>query len=242
MPRPPIATTDDVMLSGRRWLAEGAPTASIVLVHGFTSSADDPAVCAVAETLQAEGLDVVSYDARGHGLSGGESTLGDLEVHDVAAAVQVARERAEATVLVGASMGAIAVLRYAATDPTLAGVVSVSCPSRWRLPLNPVGLLSATLTRTPPGRWVAERLLRVRVSARWTNPPPPANLVPDIAAPLALVHGTADRFIQPRDAEELYEAARDPRRLELVEGMGHAFDAAALPSIVASVRWALSSV
>ena len=79
----------------------------------------------------ADGFDVVSYDARGHGRSTGESTLGDLEQHDVAAAVALARTRSSDVVLVGASMGAIAALRYAATDPELRGVVAVSCPARW---------------------------------------------------------------------------------------------------------------
>ena len=50
------------------------------------------------------------------------------------AAVHVARERSDRVVLVGTSMGAIAALRYAATDPELAGVVAVSCPAAWRLP------------------------------------------------------------------------------------------------------------
>ena len=66
----------------------------------------------------------------------GESTLGDLERHDVAVAVEVARERSERVVVVGASMGAIAALRYAVTDDDLAGTVIVSCPAGWRLPHN----------------------------------------------------------------------------------------------------------
>lgn len=239
MPRPVLATADDIVLAGRRWLAD-EPRAAVVLVHGFTATADHPEVRAVAETLLAEDLDVVSYDARGHGGSGGESTLGDLERHDVHAAVTIARQRAEQVVLVGASMGAIATLRYAATDDRLAGAVAVSCPSRWRLPLHPVGLFSAGLTRTRPGRYLAQRFLRVRIAERWTNPEAPLELVGRIRVPVAFVHGTGDRFIRPADAEELYSAAGDPRRLDLIEGMGHAFDVASRAAIRGAVDWVLT--
>src|SRR5204862_6310851 len=105
---------DDVVLTGRHWVRADAPRAAVVLVHGFTASANDPAVCDVAEALHSDGLDVVCYDARGHGTSEGHSTLGDLEPHDVAAAADAARQHNDRVVHVGASMGAIAALRYGA--------------------------------------------------------------------------------------------------------------------------------
>ena len=86
MTRSTFTTHDSVELAGRRWLHE-RPSVAVVLVHGFAASADDPLVVAVAETLHTRGFEVVSYDSRGHGRSSGESTLGDLERHDVAAAV-----------------------------------------------------------------------------------------------------------------------------------------------------------
>jgi len=238
---PTFSTADDVTLAGRRWFCSGRPRAAVVLAHGFTASAHHPDVSAVAEALHANGLDVITYDARGHGASGGESTLGDAERHDVAAAVAAARERSDRVVTVGASMGAIAVLRHAALDPDLDGVVSVSCPSRWRLPLNAVGILSTLMTRTRPGRAFAARFARVRIAARWSNPAPPIDLVSSIRAPLALVHGRKDPFIGVCDAQELYASATGPRRLVLVDGMGHAFGLAAVASIVAAVDWTLAS-
>jgi alpha-beta hydrolase superfamily lysophospholipase len=238
--RPLFTTTDDVVLTGRQWLRADAPRGSVVLVHGFSASANDPDVCELAEELHADGVDVVCYDARGHGTSEGHSTLGDLERHDVAAAVDAARERSERVVLVGASMGAIAALRYASTADDLAGVVSVSCPARWRLPRNVHGVLAAGLTRTRLGRAMAARWMGVQVAPRWTNPAPPVDLVPSIHAPIAFVHGSADRFIPASDAADLYEAANEPRRLEIVPDMAHAFVAQSVPAIRNAVEWALA--
>jgi alpha-beta hydrolase superfamily lysophospholipase len=240
VPRPLFTTTDDVVLTGRQWLRADAPRAAVVIVHGFSASANDPDVCELAEELHADGVDVVCYDARGHGTSEGHSTLGDLERHDVAAAVDAARERSERVVLVGASMGAIAALRYASAADHLAGVVSVSCPARWRLPRNVHGVLAAGLTRTRLGRVVMARWMGVQVAPRWTNPDPPIALVPNVEAPVAFVHGAADRFIPASDAADLYEAANEPRRLQIVPGMGHAFVAQSVPVIRDAVEWALA--
>jgi alpha-beta hydrolase superfamily lysophospholipase len=234
-----FTTTDDVLLSGRSWLRTDTPQAAVVLVHGFSASADDPSVCALAETLHGDGLDVVCYDARGHGTSEGHSTLGDLERHDVAAAVDAARYRSDRVVLVGASMGAIAALRYAAASDGLAGVVSVSCPAQWRLPRNLRGVAAAGLTRTRVGRAVASRWMRIQIAPRWTNPEPPVALVPEVRAPIAFVHGAADRFVPSSAAQELFDLAREPRRMQIVPAMGHAFEPQSVPAVRDAVDWAL---
>lgn len=241
MPRPTLTTADQVRLAGRRWLIEGGRTTSVVLVHGFCASSDDAAVVGVAEALHGRGHEVVSYDARGHGRSDGECTLGDLERHDVAAAVAMARERTDDVVVVGASMGAIAALRYAATDPELRGVVSVSCPARWSLPITPTAVAAAAMTRTPIGRAFLERVPKVRVARRWTNPEPPVDLVGQLEVPLAVIHGTRDRFISAKASNELYTHATSVCSLDVVDGMGHAYDPLATDAICRAVAWALAS-
>jgi uncharacterized protein len=240
MPTPTLLTIDGIHLTGRRWRNGSPAPATIVIVHGFSASSQCPNVAGVAEACLEDGFDVLTYDARGHGTSGGESTLGDHEQHDVAAAVELAREHNDKVVLVGASMGAIAALRYAAIDPDLAGVVTVSCPSQWRLPRNVRGILAAAMTRTPPGRKLTSRLVGVRVANRWTNPEPPLALVPRVKAPFAIVHGTADHFIPVRDAIELHEATRGPSHIEIVAGLGHAFEPPSIDAVRRSVAWALA--
>jgi len=233
-------TSDGLHLAARHWTTPGAPTAGVVVVHGFTASADCPLVDALGSSLHDDGFDVVTYDARGHGTSDGESTLGDHERHDVAAAVAYARRRCDRVVLVGASMGAIAALRYATTDDALAGLVTVSCPAEWRLPRNPRGVLAAAMTRTPFGRRAMARLCGVRVARRWTNPAPPLALVGSLRVPVAIVHGTSDRFIPVRDAARLHAAAPEPRRLVVVPDLRHAFEPPAVAPVRDSVRWVLS--
>jgi alpha-beta hydrolase superfamily lysophospholipase len=236
-----LNTSDGIELASRTWSAAGEPRASVVLVHGLAATKDNPELVAVATALQDRGFDDLAYDARGHGESGGICTLGDSERHDVAAAVAQASRSGLPVVVVGASMGGIAVLRYAADDPTLAGVVTVSTPADWRLHRSPGTLLLTGMIRTRAGRAFAARLFRVRLSPKWTNAEPPRALAGRAVSPLAVVHGERDRFIPAREAAGLFSANGGERRLFLVPKMGHAFHPAAVPVIGEAVDWALAA-
>ncbi|MDH5372162.1 MAG: alpha/beta hydrolase, partial [Acidimicrobiia bacterium] len=128
-------TRDGIVLEGRWTAATENPSGSVIVIaHGFTASKDNPEVEEFARGLADAGHDVLTYDSRGHNDSQGLCTLGDSEQFDVEAAVREARSRSDRVVVFGASMGAIAALRYAATDHELAGAVSLSSPAQWRLP------------------------------------------------------------------------------------------------------------
>jgi len=236
-----LVAADGVRLSARWWTppADAETAATVVLAHGFGASCTEPRVGALASTLASQGHPVLTYDARGHGESEGETTLGAAEALDVAAAVEAA---GPGVVLVGASMGAISVLHYAARvsdaeRSALRGLVLVSCPARWRLPLNARGVLSALMTMTPPGRWFARRYMGVRIAPPGRRPAPPVELVRDVRAPLVIVHGTDDPFIPADDAKLIYEAANEPRRLELVDRLGHAFEQECVAPVIDAVAW-----
>jgi pimeloyl-ACP methyl ester carboxylesterase len=213
---------------------------AVVVAHGLTITKDHPSVVAVAEALAAAGFAVIAYDGRGHGGSEGRCTLGTDEVLDVAAAVAWAGAAGRPVVAVGSSMGAIAVLRYAATDDQLAGVVAVSAPARWRIH-SARALLAAGMTRTGLGRRVVERRTGVRLATTWAAAPAPQDVVGRVSCPAAIIHGGRDRFIPPSEAVRLHDRLTGARRLDIVEGMGHGFGAGAADAIVGAVRWAIAA-
>jgi pimeloyl-ACP methyl ester carboxylesterase len=215
----------------------------VVIAHGFGASKDEPRVDAVARTLREAGLSTVTYDARGHGASSGASTMGVLERHDVAAAADVARELAPRVVLVGASMGAIAVLGHAASGDPVAGVVTMACPAAWTLPRNARGALAAAMTQTRFGRSFARRRMAVRIAGGVNRGDPPYVLARSVHAPLAVVHGAVDPFIGVDAATRLAAEAGGPVRVTVVPGLAHAFDPAPVagPRVVDAVEWALSA-
>ena len=98
----------------RRDAAERAGVGAIVLAHGFTGHLDRPALRRAA-TAFTEHAAVITFSFRGHGGSGGRSTVGDREVLDLAAAVAWARSLGHREVAtVGFSMGGSVVLRHGA--------------------------------------------------------------------------------------------------------------------------------
>lgn len=236
-----LRTSDGVRLDAWRWRPPGSPRASVVLVHGFVGRGCSPVLVDHAETLAAAGFDVLVYDARGHGDSEGNCTLGLLERHDVEAAVDAATDRTDDIIVVGESMGAIAALAFAAQRRRTSGVVTVGAPAFWRLAPNLRNIGAALLTRTPLGRRLAEQRLHVRIEPQWMLPDPPAHLAARLDVPYAVIHGADDRFIPERNARELHAHAGGPRRLDIVDGMGHGFGDASVAAVRDAVDWVLTA-
>lgn len=233
-----METSDGVELATRRWPVSAEARAVVVLAHGLTANKDEPRLVSQASELQGQGFEVIAYDSRGHGQSGGQCTLGDLERHDVAAVVEWARTRNRRVVLVGASMGAVGVLAYAATAKDLTGVVTVSSPGEWRLPLRARSMITASLARTRTGRQFARRHMNVRI-APWTSPESPRSLVDRISVPLAVVHGRRDAIIPAGAGLARVIKVGPGRSVALVQSMGHAFDPVGHKQICDAVAWTL---
>ncbi|MGV9556617.1 alpha/beta hydrolase [Streptomyces sp. NPDC003401] len=201
-----------------------------VVAHGFTGDADRPHVRRIASVLARYGA-VVTFSFRGHGRSGGRSTVGDREVLDLDAAVAWARRLGHARVAtVGFSMGGSVVLRHAALHPgTVDAVVSVSAPARWYYRgTAPMRRLHWLVTR-PAGRLVGRYGLRTRIHRRDWDPVPlsPVEAVPKIApTPLLVVHGDRDGYFPLDHPRMLAEAAGEHGELWVEQGMGHAEHAA----------------
>ncbi|OIJ64812.1 alpha/beta hydrolase [Streptomyces mangrovisoli] len=225
-------TIDSVYNPGTAVYDASAPPADdlvFVVAHGFTGDVDRPHVRRVADALARHGA-VVTFSFRGHGASGGRSTVGDREVLDLAAAVGWARELGHARVAtVGFSMGGSVVLRHAALHQGVDAVVSVSSPARWYYRgTAPMRRLHWLVTR-PAGRLVGRYGFRTRIHHREWAPVPlsPVEAVPRIApAPLLIVHGDRDGYFPLDHPRMLAAAAGEHGELWLEHGMGHAEHAA----------------
>ncbi|GAA3978883.1 alpha/beta fold hydrolase [Streptomyces marokkonensis] len=215
-----------------------------VVAHGFTGDADRPHVRRIAAAFARYGA-VVTFSFRGHGASGGRSTVGDREVLDLAAAVTWARGFGHARVVtVGFSMGGSVVLRHAALygdqGAESAGdggdggggggartdaVVSVSSPARWYYRGTAPMRRLHWLVMRPAGRLVGRYGMRTRIHHRDWDPVPlsPVEAAGRIApTPLLVVHGDRDGYFPLDHPRMLAEAAGDHGELWLEPGMGHA--------------------
>ena len=226
-----LTTVDGVRLAATHLPHRG--DLAVVLAHGFSGTHTKPWQARLARAFQRH-AGVVAFDFRGHGRSGGVSTLGELEVLDVEAAVAWARRLGYAKVVTcGWSMGGSAVIRHAALVGGVDGVVSVSATSRWRVrDTRPMRRLHWIVEKRF-GRLVGRTLLRTRLATHWVDEPEsPVECVGRIApTPLLLVHGDRDSYFTLDHPKALYDAAGDPKELWLVEGFAHA-ESGATPALV----------
>ncbi|CAL9495490.1 hypothetical protein SUDANB70_03340 [Streptomyces sp. enrichment culture] len=165
--RTPEPGLREAAAEGRRGGPEGARTGGretavvFVVAHGFTGDVDRPHLRRVARALRRHGA-VLTFSFRGHGASGGRSTVGDREVLDLAAAVGRARELGHTRVVtVGFSMGGSVVLRHAAlgagtrdagTGDTGTGGEPSELPVQPVLPGRQAGP-DAVVSVSAPARW-----------------------------------------------------------------------------------------
>ena len=238
-----LTTSDGVQLSGARW-GSGRDLAFVVL-HGFTGSSRSPHVRRICEQLAAGGATVLAPDFRGHGRSGGRSTVGKLEVLDVAAAVQRLRvEGVRIVAVVGWSMGGSVALRYAGLGGDVDAVVSVSSPGAWFERGTRAMRVVHWLCETRTGRLTCRVARHTRLAAgSWEDvPESPEEVVGAIApTPLLIVHGDADHYFPLRHVD-LLAAAAPTADLWVEPGMGHA-ETATTPQLVERIdAWVRSVV
>lgn len=219
----------------------GVGAAAIVLVPGFSGWSGKPAVAAVTAALRERlpEMGILLLDLRGHGRSGGVTTLGDREVLDVAAAVAAARAAGYWRVLtMGWSMGGTCVLRHAAlatqagsgVDAAPDAVVTVSAVSRWEARESVAMRRLHLFVETAAGRLAARLLYRVRIDPRgWVAPlMDPTAAAARLEVPLLVVHGEQDHYFGPEHGRALAAAAPQAQLWVLPE-FGHAEQAALAP-------------
>jgi fermentation-respiration switch protein FrsA (DUF1100 family) len=215
---------DHVQLQG--WYLPALGTRAIVMVHGVDGNRWDTFhhQDRLAALLVHAGYDVLTFDLRGNGESGGDRLgLGWLERQDVAGAVAYVRGRGIATGRIGLwgqSFGGATVLLSAPELPEVGAVVSDSAFADVR------PLLEAEIqarTGLPPVfipglSFFTNVLYGIDLSVI-----PPERAVAGIAPrPILFIHGTADPRIPVQHAYRLKAAARGPTDdLWVVPGAGH---------------------
>lgn len=213
-------SSDGVLLRGWFIPHKGSNT-TIVLCHGV--SANKGAFLGLAPFLHRAGFNVLMFDFRGHGDSGGYTTsLGYYEARDVRAAVDylVRRGGVRRIGAYGFSMGGAASLLAAPTTAAIDCVVADSAYADMKemamreFDTLPFGLNRAVVpvidlyTKLALGVWLEEIAPRAGI----------ANISPRA---LLLIHGTADTRVPVEQARSNFAAAHEPKELWLVPNATH---------------------
>lgn len=198
---------------------DGAARAWVLWAHCFTCNRNYKVGVNAARALNAAGFGVMRFDFTGLGESGGEfarTTFSDNVADVKAAAAFLAAEAGAPQVLVGHSLGGLAVLA-AARD--IEGVRCVATVSSASSPQKLLGLFDESLRAA--WREDPERIFEVEVSGR--EMPFTGAFVADLemhtfertpaelGLPLLIFHSPADRTTPFHHAERLFAQAAQPK-------------------------------
>jgi len=179
--------------------------ATVLHFHGNGGNLSN--VVWVAQELTGRGFDTMIFDYRGYGRSEGRlrdewGLYADAEaVYD-----HLVRERGvktEKLALYGQSLGTTAAIDLASRRPCGALIVES-------------GLSSASDMGAVSFPWLP-RQLHFLAKNRFES----ARKIADVKCPALIAHGTSDAVIPVEQGRKLYESARDPKRLVIVEGGDH---------------------
>ena len=194
----------------------------VILAHGFYNNKDAYLFRKMAEELS-RSFDVISFDFRGHGKSSGLFSWTSKECADVEAVIAYAKRRGYASIgLVGFSLGAAISLMTAAQNPDIKTVIAVSAPyDFWKIDFHfwKPGMLEdlkLNLGMKGKGKFI-----------RPGNPFLPKVRPVDVVAKIAprsvlFIHGAEDWLIHPEHSRKLYEKAKEPKEIVILEKAGHA--------------------
>jgi len=193
----------------------GVPRGTILFLHGNAENISTH--LGAVFWLPARGFQVLLLEYRGYGESGGTPSLAGMQL-DIDAAISALRARpdvdATRLVLLGQSLGGALALYYSAHGPQrdrLQAVVADSALSSYRN-ITREKLDASWLT------WPLQWPLSFTVDDRYS----PIRSMDRIApVPVLLIHGQADTIVPPHHAQLLFDAARPPREIWLVPGVGH---------------------
>jgi uncharacterized protein len=214
-------STDGITLSGWWIPAEDSPN-TVIFLHGFAGSMDPD--LKYAPVFHEHGFNVLMFDFRAHGRSGGKHTsLGALEVRDVLGAYDFAKQSNSWSVgLLGFSMGGRAALLTAARCKEFSAVISDGGPLRLHTAIK------ADLIRRKTPHWAAPILaamclvgasLRLGVNLFWNDPLVLAKKIAD--TPTMLIHGDLDPNTTIAELDKMVERSKFKIKLWRVADARH---------------------
>jgi pimeloyl-ACP methyl ester carboxylesterase len=204
---------DGVTLRGWRCRATASARGTVIYLHGVGDTRRS-AAGAIAR-FTAKGLDVIAYDSRAHGQSGGDlCTYGFFEKRDLQKVVDAIGTGP--VILIGTSLGAAVALQEAADDARITAVVAAETFSDLRTVATERAPFVFTSGAIDRAFQLAEKQAAFSVDAV-----SPLAAARRITVPVLVIHGDADGETPPSHSQRVFEALRGPKRLLLVPGAGH---------------------
>lgn len=214
--------SDGLPLAG--WTIAAQPQRPwIILCHGLGANRAD--LLEISAGLFGAGYNLLTFDFRAHGESGGRSTsFGWLEQRDLEGALAFLGAQPEIPDkpygVLGISMGGAVAIMVAARDERLGAVVADSPYADLDASITHHLKLLYGLPKVPFG-WFAATAYRLRFGAWPGQMAPLAEIAKVSPRPVFIIQGEQDPRMPMAEAQALVEHAKDPKEFWVVRGTDH---------------------
>ncbi|WP_114391569.1 bifunctional alpha/beta hydrolase/OsmC family protein [Oleisolibacter albus] len=211
-------------LSGRLDLPEGRPLATALFAHCFTCNKDYHATARISRGLAERGIAVLRFDFTGLGDSAGDfaETSFSTNVADLlAAAAALGVELEPPRLLVGHSLGGAAVIRAAASLPSVGAVATIAAPFGPAYVAGRAGAPAADGADAVTIRLGGQTVPLTRTFLDDVDRHPMQQVLADLGRPLLVLHDPDDPVVPVAEAERILAAARQPKAFLPLPGAGH---------------------
>ncbi len=199
------------------WYAPSRNGVNVILMHGTSGDRSD--VLDEVRILRSVGTGIIAFDFPGHGLSTGRVEWGKAERDALSAVVSWLTEQpgldSSRIGAVGFSFGGHVLAQVAAKDRRIRAVALLGTPA------SPTDLVRWEYRHWGPvAVWLALR------ADEFLYPEPdtiPARSIVSQISPrrLLIVSGTADDVVPPDVAQDLFDAAKEPKQILIVPNAQH---------------------
>lgn len=204
------------------WIPMKASDKTVIMTHGYTYSLFG-SVKYMNIFLQ-RGYNVLMYDHRYHGKSGGENcTMGFREKDDLKTVTDwVVHKKGEESLIVtyGESLGGATVLLHGAMDNRVAAIIA-DCPYKSVFDEFTYQLKKEYNLPAFPLIYIADWFSPLFIQTRFSHISP-IKAVKKIDCPVLFIHGDEDKYIPPHFSVDMYNQKPGKKQLYLAKGADHA--------------------
>jgi uncharacterized protein len=204
------------------WIPLSGSKKTVILCHGITYSLHGSVK--YMRIFRSRGYNVLLYDHRNHGRSGGRyTTFGYFEKYDLKACVDWVLARTGPGAIVGThgeSLGAGVALQHAAIDPRIAFVIA-DCPFSDLFDLLVFRLNMDFHLPAFPLIYISDYVTWLRLRFHYKDVSPIRDLQ-GVGTPMLFIHGQNDHYIPKEMSQAMAAQKPDTRRIYLAPNAGHA--------------------
>ena len=215
-----VRTSDNIVIAYDHY--QNGFDSVVIVCPGFYNSKENRWMKKTVELLS-EAHDVIIFDPRGHGASGGTFLWSSREDADVNAVIDYAKSKGYRHIgIVAYSLGAAAAVNAVAERDSVESMVLISCPYRFEAidyHFWEPGMFSDLFDNIACG-WHGKGARFGNLFLAKERPIDSIGRIKD--ASILFIHGDRDWVVKPRHSQKLYDAASGPKKIEIVKGGLHA--------------------